>query len=157
MGKFVEWIRSSRDAGLIQKVTVLTLMLFLSIFLIGSIVLSPFFFYGFKEFIRQDERSHYEKWEKHLIEVATQHARHEFLRGRATPLTNETFTFKPLTRKRVLHDLELKPEEAKEKSDLELLRMAAAKYDNYIDRYEINYYSQGSFLSRIFPFNYLVN
>jgi hypothetical protein len=137
MGKIVQTIRSFEHSGIIQKVFIYTITLFVSLFLVTSIIFSPLFIYGFKEYIRQSERSAFDKRYLHLLNIATEHGKHRFLTGRLAPLDNVRISLGWGARKQMIRDLELSPDEAGKMKDIDLVRCVAIKYDNYIKRYNI--------------------
>ncbi len=150
MGRTVKWFRDCREEGGIQRIIVLGLAIFTSIFLITSLVFCPIFLYGYKEFITQEERGRLDFWRVRLHQIATQNARFEFLRGRRTPLANTYLKLPETTRKRMIHDLNLNETEASRKTDHELLCMAATKHDHYLERYSLKIVSPRSLFFQIF-------
>ena len=140
-GKVIRWIRDSREEGCIFRTTVLALSIFISILLITSIFFSPIFISGFREFVRQEECAKHKGWREKVLKAATEHSLHQFRRGRIEPLTDHKFTLRSSTRNHITYDLDITAEQAKQKTDLELLRMAAIKFDNFFERYKLKIYS----------------
>ena len=130
-------ICNAEKHGIIYRVIVFTLAIFTSFFLIVSVVLSPLFIYGFKEYIRQCERQRYDNKYKKLLQIAKEHGTHSFLKGRIAPLDTIDINLWGSTRKHIIKDLELKKEELKGLSDKVLVRMAATKYDDFLERYNL--------------------
>jgi hypothetical protein len=137
MGKIVSWIRDAPNNGIIYRIVVVTLAIFTSFILIVSIVFSPLFIYGFKEFIRQSERTRYDKKYNELLQIASEHGRQSFLRGRLAFFDTIDINLWSETRKRIIKDLDLKKEGARHYKDIDLVRMIAAKYDDFLDRYDL--------------------
>jgi len=137
MGRVVHWVRDSKEHGIIHHTVVTTLAIFTSFALIFSIVLSPLFIYGYKEYIRQCERAVYDQKYKELLKIATEHGTQSFLKGRITPLVTANFSlgWTNMTRNRIIKDLDLNRGEAAILSDRDLLLRAALKFDNVIQRY----------------------
>ncbi|NGX59448.1 MAG: hypothetical protein KR126chlam3_00599 [Chlamydiae bacterium] len=136
MGRFVDWIRDAENYGSFYKVYVYALTIFTSMLMVISIVLSPLFIYGFKEYIRQCERARFDKEFDSLHQMATEHTWQLFLQGRLDPLKNVDASLSRSERDHIIKDLELKKEDAKKIKDIDLLRMAAKKYPDYISLYK---------------------
>lgn len=135
MGRIVNWIRDAENYGIIYRVVVNTIAIFTSMLMVVSIVLSPLFIYGFKEYIRQCERALFDKKFDTLLQMATEHGRQFFIKGRLAPLDTIDISLWASTRRRMVKDLELKKEEAQNLKDIELVRMVGCKYDDFISRY----------------------
>ena len=138
MGRLIEWIRLSEDQSWFPHSIVSTIAIFVSGLLLFSVVLSPLFVYGFKEFIRQQERARYNKNFAKLVDIAADNNRVQFLRGRLDPLSKLDISLTYSARSQIIKDLELTRQDAKEKTDQELLLAAALKFDNYIERYHFD-------------------
>jgi len=138
MGRMVEWIRLSEERGWFHHSVVSTIAIIISGLLLFSVVLSPLFVYGFKEFIRQQERARYDKSFANLVNIANEANRTQFLRGRLDPLTKLDISLTPSVRSQIIKDLELLKDGAKEITDKQLLLRAALKFDNYIERYHLD-------------------
>lgn len=146
MGRVVQWIRNAENQGLFHHALISTIAIIVSVALLCSVILSPLFVYGFKEFIRQEERALYEKKFASLLEIAEQNNRNYFLKGRLDPLSTLDISLVGSARKQMIKDLELPKKEAKDKTDRQLLLEAALKFDNYLDRYYFKVHSRSQWL-----------
>ena len=135
MGRIIQWIHQSEQRGWLQHSIVSTIAIFVSFFLLFSVVLSPLFVYGFKEFIRQQERARYDKNFSKLVAIAADNNRIQFLRGRLDPLSKINISLTSSARKQIIRDLEPYFPDAKTKTDRELFLAAALKFDNFLERY----------------------
>ncbi|MDN3506810.1 MAG: hypothetical protein P0S96_06240 [Simkaniaceae bacterium] len=137
MGRIIYWVRDSKEHGIIHHTVVTTLAVFTSFALIFSVVLSPLFIYGYKEYIRQCERAVYDRKFKEVLQIATQHGTQSFQKGREDPIktANISLGWTNRTRNRIIKDLDLSREAARELSDKELLILAAKVYHNVFERY----------------------
>ncbi len=160
MGKIVHWIRNSRTEGMIYRVSVLSLAIISSMVLLASVVLSPIFIWGFKEFMIQEQEALFIPWRRNLRDCGMEQSQHQFIHGRIAPLENCRLYLSYSTRKRMVHDLELDQVLADTIDNRDLLKLASLKFDNYLERYNLMI-SSNSFLSnsiffRVWPLNLLV-
>jgi len=160
MGKIIRWIRNARNGGLIYRVTVLTLAILTSMALLVSVVLSPIFVWGFREFIIQDQQEFFDLWKRNIRQSAIEQSNGHLHLGRTGPLKNSKFSIRDATRKRMIHDLEIDETAASTTSDCELVQRVSLMFDNYIEKYNLMICSR-SYLSEyrlfnIWPFKFLV-
>lgn len=134
MGRIVEWIRKSQQEGFIYRISVLVFTVLISVALIISIILSPIFIYGFREYILQQERARYDQMHHELVKMAEDFGTQNFLRGRLNPLDAASINVKRSTRKKLIKNLSLNSEEAKKISDRELVKRIAAMNDQFLDQ-----------------------
>jgi hypothetical protein len=137
MGRVIHWVRDSRNHGLIHHTIVTTLALFTSIFLIISIVFSPLFVYGYKEYVRQCERAVSDRRDKNLLKIATEHSAAQFHNGRRKPIETADvhLGWTNGIRNRIIKDLDLSKDEARKLSDRDLLLRACVVFENVFQRY----------------------
>lgn len=153
MGKVIRWIRDSRQEGFIYRITVLTLSILTSMVLLGSIVLSPIFIWGYKEFMIQEQDDFFHPWKKNIRDCAMEHVKFQYMHGRIAPLDACKISLSRATKKRIVHDLELSEEITKQISNRDLLKLASLKYDNYLERYDLMVSSRFSITDYLWPFN----
>lgn len=135
MGRFVEWIHDSKKKGWLYHSVVSASMIIFSTILVCSVVFSPFFIFGFKEFIIQKERARYDAHFEKLSVNARDHAQYFFNRGRIDPLESLSHLYlKPSTLEDIREDL---PPSSKSKSDLELLKEIATRCHNFLEHYDL--------------------
>lgn len=146
MGRLVRWIRKSDDRWRLHQALLYAITLIVSAVLICTVVLSPLFLYGFSEFVREQERDRCRAYAADLYEIAKDNNQAQFLRGRLDPLSHLNLPLRSSTRKQMIQDLEIPREEARNKTDQELLIEAACKFNNYLERYRIEMRSRSSWL-----------
>ncbi len=135
MGRFVDRIRDAENYGSFYRVYVYALTIFTSMLMVISIVLSPLFIYGFKEYIRQCERARFDKEFDSLHQMATEHGRQLFNQGRIAPLKTIDISLSGSQRDQMIKKLGLEKAEAQNHKDIDLLQMVACKDDDYLSPY----------------------
>jgi len=153
MGKLVRPLAEVGTRGVIHQTILKTIAIIVSIFLCISVVFSPLFIYGFKEYIKQTERARFDTLIQERTDQAIDHAQQAFLRGRLAPLDKIQFPLSKITRNQMLKDLKKDPksEEAKQILDEDLLRMIAVKDHNFLGRYGLSI--REPFYRRLFSFS----
>ena len=141
MGRIVSFIRAQDASNVIYRIFIQALAILISFALCLSIIGTPLLLYGFKEYIVQMERARFDHLYVELHSVCTEHAKHQFLKGRLGPLDEIDVKLRSSTRQQMIRDLKIKPEKGKKKDDIELLRMAAVKYADFFVRYHLTIYS----------------
>lgn len=138
MGRTVLWIRESENQGIIYRTSVFVLTFIVSVFLVVSIVFSPIFIYGFKEYILQSERERYDRMHSEIVEMAKDFGRQNFLRGRTKIFEEATIQIGTKARKEIVETLELKLNDAKGISDYDLLQRIVLKHDHFLNNRKIS-------------------
>lgn len=142
MGRIVYWIRSSNSQGIIIRVVVHTVAILIALALAVSIIGTPILIYANREIVRQEERSRTDHKFEVMSENYKDHAHQEFLIGRTGALDGFSPRLGWFTRRAMIRDLKKLGLDQESSSvpleklqDIDLLRIVAIKYENYITKY----------------------
>ncbi len=152
MGRIVRPLAEVGERGVIHQTILKTVAIIISIFLCISVVFSPIFIYGFKEYIKQTERARFDTLIQERTDQAIDHAQQAFLQGRLAPLDKINVSLTRGTRNQMLRDLGYQPksEKAKKIFDEDLIRMIAVKNGNFLGHY--GFTIKEPFYKRLFSF-----
>lgn len=135
IGRFVFWLKANEARGFIGKVLILDLTFLIVVGLTCSAVGIPLLVWGLIE--ERLQRADLKKQEefKELQIIACDYAQQKFLKGRLDPLKRENFQLSPVMRKHLIQSLDPKPSE--DKSDNELVQMAALANENFREAFNL--------------------